>query len=90
MLTALLCSSTGLLGVTNNFNGQSKPIAEGRHVTGYYRVEGLLRNLGKVNYDPGEKDKPYVVVDGKLITGRDPISAQLFGETVAKELKAGH
>lgn len=86
-LTALLCSSTGLLGVANNLNGQSKPIAEGRHVTGYYRVEGLLRNLGRVNYDPGEAGKPHVVTDGNLITGRDPSSAKLFGETVARALK---
>lgn len=88
-LTALLCSSTGLLGVVDNFDGRGRPIAEGRHVTGYYRVEGLLRNLGRVNYDPGQKDKPYVVIDGNLITGRDPSSAALFGETVARVLKEG-
>jgi protease I len=86
-LTALLCSSTGLLGIVDNVDGRGKPLAEGRRVTGYYRVEGLLR-MGKVKYDPGEKDKPYVVVDGKLITGRDPISAVLFGETVVKALGA--
>ncbi|MBI3552761.1 MAG: DJ-1/PfpI family protein [Elusimicrobia bacterium] len=86
-LTALLCSSTGLLGVVNNFNGDGEPVAAGRHVTGYYRVEGLLRKMGRVNYDPGQKDKPYVVVDGDLITGRDPMSASLFGETVANRLK---
>jgi len=87
-LTALLCSSTGLLGVVNNYDGQGQPITEGRHVTGYYRVEGLLK-MGKVNYDPGEKNKPYVVVDGNLITGRDPSSAVLFGETVARNLIGG-
>jgi putative intracellular protease/amidase len=87
LLVGLLCSSTGLLGVANNLDGRSKPIAEGRHVTGYQRVEGLLRVLGKVNYDAGEKGKPHVVVDGDLITGRDPIASKLFGETVAKKLK---
>lgn len=84
-LTALLCSSTGLLGVANNYDGQGRPVAEGRRVTGYYRVEGLIR-MGKVKFDPGQKDKPFVVVDGNLVTGRDPMSATLFGETVAKEL----
>jgi putative intracellular protease/amidase len=75
------------LGVANNFDGQKKSLVEGRHVTGYYRVEGLIRNLGKANYDPGIKDKPYVVTDKNLITGRDPISANLFGETVRDALK---
>jgi len=86
-ITALLCSSTGLLGVANNLNGQGTPVATGRHVTGYKRVEGLLRLFGKVNYDPGVEGKPYVVVDGNLITGRDPISSEEFGKTVAKALK---
>jgi putative intracellular protease/amidase len=56
-------------------------------VTGYFRAEGILRQLGRVNYDPGEKGKPFVVIDGKLITGRDPDSSVLFGETVARELQ---
>ena len=86
MITGLICSSTGLLAVAGNFDGQQKSLVEGRHVTGYYRVEGLLRNIGKANYDAGEKDKPYVVTDGNLITGRDPISSQLFGEAVAKKV----
>lgn len=86
MVTALLCSSTGLLGIAGNYDGKSVPIAKGRHVTGYYRVESLMRNIGQVNFDAGQKDKPYVVVDGNLITGRDPSSAELFGATVVKEL----
>ncbi len=87
MITALLCSSTGLLGVANNFDGKSTPIAKGRHVTGYYRVVALLKNIGQVSYDAGEKDKPFVVVDKNLITGRDPMSAELFGREVSKKLK---
>ena len=85
--TGLLCSSTGLLGVARNYNGQGKPLAAGRHVTGYYRVEGLLRELGKVNYDGGDPKLPYVVIDGNLITGRDPMSAQMFGDTMVRVLK---
>jgi len=86
--TGLLCASTGLLGVAFNYNGQNQPLAKARHVTGYYRVEGLLRELGQVNYDAGDPQLPYVVVDGNLITGRDPMSAQLFGETLVRILSA--
>lgn len=87
-IVGLLCASTGLLGVAQNFDGRQKPVAFRRHVTGYYKVEGLLRQLGKVNYDPGTKDRPYVVVDRNLITGRDPMSSRLFGEIVAKQLRS--
>lgn len=86
-VVALLCSSTGLLGVANNLSGTERPIAEGRHVTGYKRVVGLLTVLGKVHYDPGIKGKPHVIVDKNLITGRDPISSNLFAETIVDALK---
>jgi len=86
-LVALLCSSTGLLGVANNLSGEGKPIAFGKNVTGYKRVKGLLIQMGKVNYSAGVKGKPHVVVDGNLITGRDPISSELFAKTVVDNLK---
>ncbi|MBC7541327.1 MAG: DJ-1/PfpI family protein [Candidatus Sericytochromatia bacterium] len=82
----LLCASTGLLGIVDNLDGQGPGLASGRHVTGYYRVEGIMRTLGHVTFDPGEKGKPYVVTDGNLITGRDPESSTLFGETVTQKL----
>jgi protease I len=85
-LVALLCSSTGLLGVANNFSGKEEPIAKGRKVTGYKRVESLLVNLGQVEYLKGEKGKPFVVTDGNLITGRDPISSELFAKTIIEKL----
>ncbi|HXH30997.1 MAG TPA: DJ-1/PfpI family protein [Bacteriovoracaceae bacterium] len=85
-IVALVCASTGLLGVANNLDGQGTPIAAGRNVTGYYKVEGLLRVLGKVRYHPGKKGQPFVVVDRNLITGRDPESAELFAKTVVEEL----
>ncbi len=81
-LVALLCSSTGLLGLANNLDGKGTPLAEGRNVTGYKRVEGLLVHLGKVNYSKGDESKPYVVVDGNLITGRDPISSELYAKKI--------
>lgn len=85
IVAALLCSATGLLAVANNFDGRT-PIAKGRHVTGYFRVMGLLQAMGQVDYDGGDMHKPYVVVDGNLITGRDPSSAKMFGEAIRKKL----
>ena len=86
-IAALLCSSTGLLGIANNLDGDGTPFAKGRHVTGYKRVKGILTKMGEVNYDGGVEGKPYVVVDKNLVTGRDPSSSQLFGETITKLLK---
>lgn len=85
-VVALLCSSTGLLALAGNLNGNNKPIAMGRKVTGYKRVSGLLIKLGRVRYSPGIKGQPHVVVDKNLITGRDPISSTLFAKTVVKAL----
>ncbi len=86
-VVGLLCVSTGLLGMVDNVDGKGTPLAAGRHVTGYYRAEGILRTLGRVHYDPGVKGQPHVVTDGRLITGRDPESSTLFGETVARVLQ---
>ncbi len=82
-IVGLICSSTGLLGLANNFDGQA-PLAAGRKVTGYYRVRGLLEKMGLVSYDAGIEAKPHVVVDDKLVTGRDPISSELFGQILLK------
>lgn len=81
----LICAASGLLATANNLDGKT-PIAKGRHVTGYGDVAGLLLTQGQMDYDAGDLTKPYVVQDGNLITGRDPSSAKLFGETVAKKL----
>ena len=43
--------------------------------------------MGKVNYSAWVNGKPHVVVDGNLITGRDPMSAELFARTVLNSLK---
>jgi len=81
-LVALLCSSTGLLGFANNLDAKGTPIAKGAKTTGYEKVEGILTVLGKVNLLTGDKNKPFVVTDGNLITGRDPMSSNLFAETI--------
>ncbi|WP_372365239.1 DJ-1/PfpI family protein [Candidatus Uabimicrobium sp. HlEnr_7] len=86
-IVALICSATGLLGVANNLDGKGNPVAKGKKVTGYKRVVGLLVVMGKVKFSPGKKGKPHVVIDGNLITARDPISAKLFAETIVKHLE---
>ena len=86
-ITALICAATGLLATAGNLDG-NHPRFKGRHVTGYFEVEGLLKKVGLLKYDPGITGKPYVVVDGKIITGKDPASAALFGEIVISALKS--
>lgn len=85
-VVALICSATGLLGVANNFSGNELPIAEGRKVTGYKRVKGLLVKLGRVDYVSGPKGEPFVVVDKNLITARDPLSSELFAQKIIEKL----
>ena len=85
-ITALICAATGLLATADNLDG-AHPHFKGRHVTGFFEVAGILKRLGLVNYDSGVDGKPFVVTDGKLITGRDPISAELFGRTIVAALK---
>lgn len=85
-LTALICAATGLLATAGNLDG-THPQFKDRHVTGFFEVEGLLKKVGLLNYDGGTPGKPYVVTDGKLITGRDPISSKLFGETIVTALR---
>jgi protease I len=86
-ITALICAATGLLATAGNLDGDH-PQFQGRHVTGYFEVEGILKKVGLVNYDGGAVGLPYVVTDGKLITGRDPSSAKLFGKSVIAALKS--
>lgn len=80
--TALICASTGVLAVLDNFDGANESLVKGRKVTGYYKVEGLLRELGEVNFVDGEPTEITVVTCGNLITGRNPESSKLFGEKV--------
>ncbi len=86
-VVALICAAAGVLATIDNLNGQT-PHFKDRHVTGYPEVEGLLRLVGRVNYDGGIPGKPFVVTDGNLVTGRDPLSAELFGKAVIKVLSA--
>ncbi len=80
--TGLICASTGILAVLDNFDGSRDPIVKGRKVTGYYKVEAMLRELGEVNFVDGDPTEITVVSCGNLITGRNPESSILFGEKV--------
>ncbi|ODT59460.1 hypothetical protein ABS71_17835 [bacterium SCN 62-11] len=84
----LICASTGLLALADNFDGQ-KPLARGKRVVGYFRVAGMLRQLGQVDYVEGGEKEPGVAQDGLLVTGRNPESSQLFGERMVQVLM-GH
>jgi protease I len=82
----LICASTGLLGLAGNFDGKSKTLAQGKEVVGYFRVEGILKNMGKVKYIAGGQKEPGVAIDGNLVTGRNPESSKLFGEKIVETL----
>ena len=85
-----LSASTGLLGIAGNYDGKQRPVAAGKKVVGYYRVEGLLTNFGKTNYVQGGRNEAAVEVDGDLITGRNPESSQIFGDKVVEVLLGRH
>lgn len=88
-ITALICAATGLLATANNLDGEH-PQFKGKHVTGFFEVAGLLKSVGLLNYDKGTAGQPHVVRDDNLITARDPLSSQLFGEVIARTLKEQH
>ena len=85
MIVGLICAGTGLLATAKNFDGKSPQFA-GRKITGYGEVEGLLVHVGKLDYSAGDLTRPHVVVDGNLVTGRDPMSAELFGKTMTNKI----
>jgi putative intracellular protease/amidase len=85
-IVGLLCASTGLLGLVDNWDGTS-PIAAGRKAVGYFPVAGIIEKLGQVNYIEGGQKEPGVEVDGNLVTGRNPESSTLFGQKIVELLK---
>jgi protease I len=80
MVVGLICAATGLLATAGNLDGKT-PQFKGRHVTGYGDVAGLLIKQGELDYEAVE-----VKVDDRLVTGRDPKAAELFGKTVLGKL----
>lgn len=86
-ILGLLCASTGLLGFVDNWNGETPTLFTGKKVTGYFRVEGILRKIAQVDFVEGGRKEPGVVVDKNLITGRNPESSDLFGKAIVQALR---
>ncbi|CAM3572597.1 type 1 glutamine amidotransferase domain-containing protein [Paracidovorax anthurii] len=92
----LVCHAPGALRHVKAANGD--PIVKGRHMTGFTNGEEEAVQLTKVVpflienefkaqgalYEKGPDWAPYLVVDGRLVTGQNPASS----EAVARELIA--
>jgi len=79
------------------------PLVKGKKVTGFtnteeaavelthivpFLVEDMLVKNGGI-YSKGADWKPYVVTDGKLITGQNPASSAAAAQAVLSQLKSG-
>jgi putative intracellular protease/amidase len=83
-----VCHAPGVLRHVRRADG--RPLVEGRKVTGFTNTEEEAVQLTKVvpflvedmlvkngaRYSKGADFEPYVVVDGKLITGQNPASSE--------------
>jgi putative intracellular protease/amidase len=99
-IVAAVCHAPAVFAHTKATNGQ--PLVKGRQVTGFTNSEEdaaqltqivpflvqdmLLENGGK--YSKGPDWQPYVVTDGKLITGQNPASSAPAARAVLDQLKA--
>ncbi len=95
---SLLCHGSVALKHAKAANGE--PLIKGRKVAGFtngeedgvgltqavpFLTENLLRSLG-ADYQKGNDWSAFSVVDGLLITGQNPQSAELTGENLLKAL----
>jgi len=95
---SLLCHGSVALKHAKAANGQ--PLIKGRKVAGFtngeedgvgltqavpFLTEDLLKSLG-ADYQKGKDWTPFSVVDGLLITGQNPQSAEIVGENLLKAL----
>ena len=94
-----VCHAPGVLRHVKTANGS--PLVQGRNVTGFTNTEEaavqltdivpflvedmLVKNGG--NYSKGADWQPYVVVDGKLITGQNPASSEAAALAVLRQLQ---
>lgn len=99
---ALVCHAPGVLRHVQTSAG--RPLVEGKNVTGFsnteeeegvglthvvpFLVEDELKALGGL-YSKGEDWAPYVVSDGLLITGQNPVSSVSTAALLLKRLNAG-
>lgn len=99
IVSAVCHGPAGLLEATDS---TGRPLLKGRKVTGFTKAEEKLAgridavpfDLSKALKDRGAKyDKAlrpmakHVVVDGRLITGQNPMSAKAVGKAVLKTLR---
>jgi len=93
-----VCHAPGVLRHVTGADG--RPLVAGKRVTGFtngeekavgltdvvpFLVEDELIRLG-ANYEKVADWEPHVVTDGLLITGQNPASAQVAGETLLRQL----
>ena len=94
-----VCHAPGVLRHAKAPDG--KPLVQGRKVTGFTNTEEaavqltdivpflvedmLVKNGGQ--YSKGDDWAPYVVIDGKLITGQNPASSEPAALAVLRQLK---
>jgi putative intracellular protease/amidase len=98
-IVSAVCHAPGVLRHVKAADGS--PLVKGKKVTGFtnteeaavqltdivpFLVEDMLVNNGG-HYSKGADWAPYVVVDGKLITGQNPASSELAAQAVLGQLK---
>jgi putative intracellular protease/amidase len=98
-IVSAVCHAPGALRHVKAADGS--PLVKGKKVTGFtnteedaaqltdivpFLVEDMLVNNGG-EYSKGADWAPYVVVDGKLITGQNPASSELAAQAVLRQLK---
>ena len=96
-----VCHAPGVFRHTKAADGS--PVVKGKKVTGFtnteeaavqltdivpFLVEDMLAKNGGI-YSKGADWKPYVVTDGKLITGQNPASSEAAAKAVLNQLKSG-
>ena len=94
-----VCHAPGVLRHVKAANGS--PLVQGKNVTGFanteeaavqltdivpFLVEDMLVKNG-ANYTKGPDWQPFVVADGKLITGQNPASSEAAALAVLRQLK---
>jgi len=93
-----VCHAPGVLRHVKTTDGS--PVVKGKKVTGFTNTEEAAAGLSKVvpflvedmlvenggHYSKAEDWKPYVVVDGLLITGQNPASSESAAQALLKKL----
>jgi putative intracellular protease/amidase len=96
---AMVCHAPGVLRHPKQANGM--PLVQGKNVTGFTNSEELASGLAHVvpflvedmlkkngaHYSKLGDWKPYVVIDGLLITGQNPASSELAAKALLEKLK---